>query len=606
MTIKNWSKRKKTIWIAAISVLLAGGVLAGVLLTPHGKPVEVVRVSQWTLGWMPDRLELYGNISSDRSQQVYYDKDQTILEVLVKPDDTVKIGDPLLRYDATLNTIDMELKKLELQKLEYDLVGYWKTYKKYAKKAYESTLPSPTPSPTPTPKPTKTPKSAAGPAPTGDTAGASSFSGGARPATVRLSLRPSGGMALRGSADAPDVTIENQTKFNADELVVYFGKAATAGSAYYVRVQLDEYEINMRFDPPKTTLVTDPINRLDKDSAAASGDGSKSDPYVFEEFAPSGVVRSIDRSFVSARIKDAGNGACYSILTNEDGTVQLTMNVVKTSTPTPTPDPSASPGPSDSPGPSESPGGPGGLTKEQREALIRETAKQIRDAELKYKQLRLDLQKLTLEGADGYIRATIDGVVSKVEDPETLSNGELMIAVKGSEGFYVRCIVDEMNLDKIKVGTELSGTCYDTGTTCTGRVTEVDTVPVTTNYYRGGNSNNSGYALRIYIEDGDQLQAGQYVEFRLQQDESAETALYLSQAFVREIDGVSYVFVARDGKLRQETVKPGKVMYGYVELVGTTLTEEDMIAFPYNKDVHDGAPVKTTKESDEAGVARGG
>ena len=31
-----------------------------------------------------------------------------------------------------------------------------------------------------------------------------------------------------------------------------------------------------------------------------------------------------------------------------------------------------------------------------------------------------------------------------------------------------------------------------------------------------------------------------------------------------------------------------------------------MIAFPYNKDVHDGAPVKTTKESDEAGVARGG
>ena len=170
----------------------------------------------------------------------------------------------------------------------------------------------------------------------------------------------------------------------------------------------------------------------------------------------------------------------------------------------------------------------------------------------------------------------------------------------------MRCIVDEMNLDKIKVGTELSGTCYDTGTTCTGRVTEVDTVPVTTNYYRGGNSNNSGYALRIYIEDGDQLQAGQYVEFRLQQDESAETALYLSQAFVREIDGVSYVFVARDGKLRQETVKPGKVMYGYVELVGTTLTEEDMIAFPYNKDVHDGAPVKTTKESDEAGVARGG
>lgn len=606
MTIKNWSKRKKTIWIAAISVLLAGGVLAGVLLTPHGKPVEVVQVSQWTLGWMPDQLELYGAISSDRSQQIYYDKEQTILQVLVKPGDTVKIGDPLLQYDATLDTIDMELKKLELQKLEYDLIGYWKTYKKYAKKDYKSTLPSPTPSPSPTPKPTKTPRSAAATTPAGDTVGASSYFGGMRPETVRLSLRPSGGMVLRGSVDEPDVTIENQTKFNADELVVYFGKAATADSSYYVRVELDEYTIHMRFDPPKTTLATDPVNRLDSSSEEASGDGSKSDPLVFTDFAPSGVVRSIDRSFVSARIKDAGNGACYSVLTNEDGTVQLTMNVVKTTPATPTPDPSASPGPSGSPDPSASPDMPGGgMTREEREALIRETAKQIRDAELEYKQLKLDLQRLTLEGADGYIRATIDGTVSKAEDPSTLSNGELMIAVKGSEGFYVRCIVDEMNLDKVKVGTVLTGTCYDTGTNCTGRVTEIDTVPITTNYYRGGNSNNSGYAMRIYIEDGEQLQAGQYVEFRLQQDESAAAALYLSQAFVREIDGVSYVFVARDGRIRQEEVKPGKVMYGYVELVGTTLTEEDMIAFPYNKDVHDGAPVKAA-ESDDAGVAYGG
>lgn len=606
MTIKNWSKRKKTIWIAAISVLLAGGVLAGVLLTPHGKPVEVVQVSQWTLGWMPDQLELYGSISSDRSQQIYYDKEQTVLQVLVKPGDTVKIGDPLLQYDATLDTIDMELKKLELQKLEYDLIGYWKTYKKYAKKDYKSTLPSPTPSPSPTPKPTKTPRSAAAPTPAGDTVGASSYFGGTRPETVRLSLRPSGGMVLRGSVDEPDVTIENQTKFNADELVVYFGKAATADSAYYVRVELDEYTIHMRFDPPKTTLVTDPVNRLDSSSEEASGDGSKSDPLVFTDFAPSGVVRSIDRSFVSARIKDAGDGACYSVLTNEDGTVQLTMNVVKTTPVTPTPDPSASPGPSGSPDPSASPDMPGGgMTREEREALIRETAKQIRDAELEYKQLKLDLQRLTLEGADGYIRATIDGTVSKAEDPSTLSNGELMIAVKGSEGFYVLCIVDEMNLDKVKVGTVLTGTCYDTGTNCTGRVTEIDTVPITTNYYRGGNSNNSGYAMRIYIEDGEQLQAGQYVSFQLQQDESAAAALYLSQAFVREIDGVSYVFVARDGRIRQEEVKPGKVMYGYVELVGTTLTEEDMIAFPYNKDVHDGAPVKAA-ESDDAGVAYGG
>ena len=58
-------------------------------------------------------------------------------------------------------------------------------------------------------------------------------------------------------------------------------------------------------------------------------------------------------------------------------------------------------------------------------------------------------------------------------------------------------------------------------------------------------------------------------------------------------------FVARDGKLRQEKVETGRVMYGYVELVGSGLTGEDYIAFPYNKDVRDGAPVKLPN-ADEA------
>ena len=57
--------------------------------------------------------------------------------------------------------------------------------------------------------------------------------------------------------------------------------------------------------------------------------------------------------------------------------------------------------------------------------------------------------------------------------------------------------------------------------------------------------------------------------------------------------------MARDGKLRQEKVETGRVMYGYVELVGSGLTGEDYIAFPYNKDVRDGAPVKLPN-ADEA------
>ena len=158
--------------------------------------------------------------------------------------------------------------------------------------------------------------------------------------------------------------------------------------------------------------------------------------------------------------------------------------------------------------------------------------------------MKLDLQNLQLRSADGYIRAAIDGVVGKVNDPAELADGELLLSVKGSEGFYVRCIVGELDLNKISVGTELTGFSYDSGMNCTGRVVEVGSVPATNRYYSGGNPNVSGYAVRIFIEDGTGLQAGQYVEFSMQsgaEEEDSTGALYLHQAYVREMDGANYI-----------------------------------------------------------------
>lgn len=615
-----WSKKKKIIVLSLGAVLAAGGALAGILLGGRGKVVEVVPVSQWTLGWMPNEMNLHGSISSDRSQQIFYDKKQTILEVLVSEGDVVKVGDPLLRYDATMDAIELELKQLQLQKLEYELADYWKSYQKYARKAYPSTLPSPSPTPTPTPRATRTPKPTKTPRPTAtpDTAeGMASYGagtgrfGGAH--LFRAGALGIGG-ALFGSPDSPDVVITTgQKSFSSAELLGYFGAAKAANTPHYVKATGRDFVINMKFHVPSGTLN---YGAGELDSTAlpdAGGDGSQGNPYVFSGFAPGGVLLGIGTGFTEARLSDAGSGTCYVTLSGSG--VRLDMNFAKVSaTPIPTPTQSATPTPTPtvSPTPSVSPtpdpedpgggGGSGGMSREEREALARDYAKKIREAEHEYKQLKLDLQNLQLRSADGFIRAAIDGVVGKVNDPAELADGELLLSVKGSEGFYVRCIVGELDLNKISVGTELTGFSYDSGMNCTGRVVEVGSVPVTNRYYSGGNPNVSGYFVRIFIEDGTGLQAGQYVEFSMQsgaEEEDSTGALYLHQAYVREMDGANYIFVARDGKLRQEKVETGRVMYGYVELVGSGLTGEDYIAFPYNKDVRDGAPVKLPN-ADEA------
>ena len=237
-------------------------------------------------------------------------------------------------------------------------------------------------------------------------------------------------------------------------------------------------------------------------------------------------------------------------------------------------------------------GGGGGLTKEERLEKAQEYAKKIREAEVEIKQLKLDVELLEQTGVDGYVRAAIDGVVSKVNDVEELSDGDTMITVKGKSGFYVRGTIDELKMESISVGQKLTGTVMDTGESCVGTVAEISSVPTGSDEFGGSGSNVSGYTITVRVEDSDQLTPGQYVEFIPEKNGiTTGTMLYLMQAYVREIDGVKYIFKEENGKLAQIPVETGEIFYGYTQILGDVLTSEDYIAFPYGADVKDGAPV---------------
>ena len=271
----------------------------------------------------------------------------------------------------------------------------------------------------------------------------------------------------------------------------------------------------------------------------------------------------------------------------KDQTVYARWTPVPTPTPTRVPD--------GTPMPTETPYVPyygGGMSRSERQAYAQQIAQQIRDDELRYSQLSLDIFKLQSGAQSGIVRSPISGTVTTVA-PQA-GEGDLLLEVKGGSGIHIVCILGETDLDKYPVGTEMTGYCYDTGDNVNARVSFVSPMPVTDTYSNGGNPNSSGFMVQLEVLDDTQLTLGAYVEFTSLEPLSKSGTIFLYEAFVREMDGQDYIFVDRDGVLRREQVHTGRRVMEYIELVGSDLTAGDYIAFPYGKTVRDGAVTTIT------------
>ena len=117
-------KKQKKIFISATAILLAGAIGYGIwfgLSHSQKDPVLVVPFSEigMTEYW-GDNMESHGPVSSDNIQTVFLSDTQTVTEVLVKEGDTVKKGDPMMTFDTTLSGLDLERKRLEVEKLKLE------------------------------------------------------------------------------------------------------------------------------------------------------------------------------------------------------------------------------------------------------------------------------------------------------------------------------------------------------------------------------------------------------------------------------------------------------------------------------------------------------
>lgn len=114
-------KNKKIIipvCVILIVCLIGGSVFAVTQFQSSKKTIGVVPVSNISTYDTDNFGGSEGLVTSDVSQTIYLQQDQTIKEIYVQQGDTVTVGTPLIQYDTQLIELDLETKQMELQGID--------------------------------------------------------------------------------------------------------------------------------------------------------------------------------------------------------------------------------------------------------------------------------------------------------------------------------------------------------------------------------------------------------------------------------------------------------------------------------------------------------
>lgn len=556
--MKN-KKVRITVIAVAIVLAVAAAVFAFWYINQSNITVEVTPVSQLATTWWGTDSVTEGMVSTEVAQSIYLGSSDLVSDILVYEGQQIAAGTALLEYDTTLleiqaeiNELDIDILKTKIRKAETELSSF--------KKDYSAALAA----------------------------------------------------ALATGEGSDNVAIPGYVQEGEDSIPV--------GG-------IEDGEIIW------------PSGRLDRDSLPYTGDGSEENPYKY--FLRSGggvgsgfILRYVELPkavpvYVEVEYREgndySGKLVCvWSMIFWPDGSYdfelkldeELAPNLPWTS-PTPTPSESPSPSPSESVSPSPSSSvspsvkpsvkpstsptptvypGPA-YTSEELKLLYNSMQKDVSDMKLDLRQLELNLKTTNRKLEEGVVYSTIDGVVAELSDPDTaMLEGTPLLTVAGGTGYYITGQISELELDYLAIGQNVDVMSWRTGTSCKGAIVEIGDYPVAGAYYSSGSSKVSYYPFTVYVSGENRLAEGEYVQMTISMDDTtdAEGTLYLLRAYVREDEnGRSCVYTANEeGLLEKRFIQTGKLLWGsYIEIV-SGLTADDLIAFPYGKDVKEG--VKTT------------
>ncbi len=550
-------KLKKAIIIAACAVGVCGAVWGGLTIARNAQrsDVKVYSVNDFCMtDYWGDTSSTSGMVTTDKIQKVFLSSSQTVNKVWVAEGDSVRKGDKLISYDSTLTQASVEQAKIDYDRQDESLTTA-KNELEYLKKAKnKETLKQ---------ELNKLNAELDALKKKYDEDPDHPYNGDA-PVTEGAIKDYKKTMTVKG-ADGSDQTVNVQyyswlsaSRLNDSKVTEILTNLATLRAdkdhpsvdTYVVLVQRYEDKVGGYVDNTVGLVITETYTAGD-DTAVPAVPGSRSVSFSVRSDLPE--FEDTERKYDDAAIKRLQQKINLANMYLENSMEQ----------------------------------------KDLAKAIV-DKAQEVKEKEVNLRLAKLSLDKKTKELGDGNVYAEFDGTVKAVRNAdEAYNNSEAVIELSGGGGYYVTGTLSEMELGSVKVGDTVSISSWMTGAACEGTIVSIDDYPTTSgNSWGDGNRNVSYYPFKVFVEEDASLQANDYVDIQYQKAGTQEqgSSLYLQSWFIRTDNGKSYVMARNeDGRLEQRWVQTGRDLWGSYTQIRGGLTTDDYLAFPYGRDVVEGA-----------------
>ena len=550
-------KLKKGIIIAACAVGVCGAVWGGLTIARNAQrsDVKVYSVNDFCMtDYWGDTSTTSGMVTTDKIQKVFLSSSQTVNKVWVAEGDSVRKGDKLISYDSTLTQASVEQAKIDYDRQDESLTTA-KNELEYLKKAKnKETLKQELDKLTAELDALKKKY---------DEDPDHPYNGDA-PVTEGAIKDYKKTMTVKG-ADGSDQTVNvlyyswlSASRLNDSKVTEILTNLATLRAdkdhpsvdTYVVLVQRYEDKVGGYVDNTVGLVITETYTAGD-DTAVPAVPESRSVSFSVRSDLPE--FEDTERKYDDAAIKKLQQKINLANMYLENSMEQ----------------------------------------KDLAKAIV-DKAQEVKEKEVNLRLAKLSLDKKIKELGDGNVYAEFDGTVKAVRNAdEAYNNSEAVIELSGGGGYYVTGTLSEMELGSVKVGDTVSISSWMTGAACEGTIVSIDDYPTTSgNSWGDGNRNVSYYPFKVFVEEDAGLQANDYVDIQYQNAGTQEqgNSLYLQSWFIRTDNGKSYVMARNeDGRLEQRWVQTGRDLWGSYTQIRGGLTTDDYVAFPYGRDVVEGA-----------------
>ena len=410
--------KKKRVLVAVVVILvvaavIAAGIFAYLWHQKNSLTAKVQSVSELSWYYGGEEMTSYGMVTNDFFQDVYLIENQSISEVHVEEGQEVKAGDPLLTYDTTLTSLQLEMQTLEVEGLENKLILANRELERLKK---ETPIPEPVDEPEPVEEPEPEPEPEPELPKTDPNTGAYNYLTDEEAFLSMSGVTKHERKPLEGDSEEEDNSKEDkeQEELPVEPFVIqcmpgcyvegsYLNALAAAEELILVRLQI----INPKNGKPVKDKYWDISSRQFAGMTFADdARWSVETKSPMEEEWPDDLDWTDDSGWMDEGVDDIGGA--------EE---------------------------------------PQGYTAKELAEAIKKAEKEIKDGDLAVRKAKLELEQMQKVSDDGTVVAEIDGVVKSVGDPSSPpQDGSAFITVSGSEGLYVTGSLSELQLGEVEVG----------------------------------------------------------------------------------------------------------------------------------------------------------